>query len=399
MARYVVYCDSRSDELLAETWLAAGPLTGATIARLPTLARAPGPLKPLLSWERLDWVVTSDDVPVCAVEFSRHGYTGDNSFQRFARLYRSASLGIPVLYFTAFSRTRLNELDAGQASPRNVAPELFQTMDEVSARFAVPCLGVDWPVTDDGTPAPLTSPIVTEARQQLVGLVELLSTHPNPGANQSLAGQFPATIERMAAQATLEFRGSDTRGLAELPLTITSPAWVRSWLPDTYFSTGKADKILASYVLDLVDPRPTSDFGNSDEFTDLSTIKGRVQVLYLGYQWRPDPSCGLIALSAAQAAVAGVPLLVVWPRVYYEPGAVQVAASAALRDFREDGMGPLLVEGQRLGFSADALADLRARVSGDANQFGVYSTNSKIHRVLQETATAIVFGDKVVRFR
>src|SRR5438046_752159 len=97
-----IFCDELSDELLASAYLCNGSLTQARVERLPSLARAPEVLKPLLRWERHDWVVVRDGVITCTVEFSRHGYTGDNSFQRFARLFRAASLGAPTIYFTPF---------------------------------------------------------------------------------------------------------------------------------------------------------------------------------------------------------------------------------------------------------------------------------------------------------
>jgi hypothetical protein len=171
LSKVIIYCDEDSDEMLAERFLAKDDMADAKIERLPSYANAPGNLKPLLAWERLDWVVTVEGRVVSAVELSRHGYTGDNSFQRFARLYRAASLGIPVIYFTPFKRTRLNEVDEGRYSPRNVAPELFQTLSEMSEGFSVPCLAVDWPTGPDGVPLPLVHEGASGAAEELGRLV------------------------------------------------------------------------------------------------------------------------------------------------------------------------------------------------------------------------------------
>ena len=171
MADFTIYCDELSDELLAEPYLRRGDLADAEIVRLPSLARAPDHLKPLLRWERLDWVVCRDDVLMVTVEFSRHGYTGDNGFQRFARLFRSATLGVPTVYFTPFNRTRLNELDEGLRSPRNVAPELFEVLLRMTESHRLPCLALHWPTADDGTAAPLTSPAAEPSLIRLCGIV------------------------------------------------------------------------------------------------------------------------------------------------------------------------------------------------------------------------------------
>lgn len=97
-----VYCDDASDELIAERWLVGDEGLGAPIIeRLPSLSQASPALKPLLEWERQDWMVTRGTQVLCTVEFSRHGYTGDNGFQRFARLWfgrvwRCGSADLPL---------------------------------------------------------------------------------------------------------------------------------------------------------------------------------------------------------------------------------------------------------------------------------------------------------------
>jgi len=144
--RYVIYCDEADDELLARKLFTEGPLANATIMRLPPRGvNLPPELALSLQWERSDWLITRDGVLVAAAELSKHGYTGDNGMQRFARLLRAPSLGIPVVYFTPFSRSRLNELDQGRNSPRNVSPEMFGELLNAGDKYGVPCLAIRWP--------------------------------------------------------------------------------------------------------------------------------------------------------------------------------------------------------------------------------------------------------------
>jgi len=387
-----IYCDELSDELLARQYLCRDGLSAATVERLPSLATAPEVLKPLLRWERHDWVIVRDGVIVCTVEFSRHGYTGDNGFQRFARLFRSASLGTPTIYFTPFSRTRLNELDEGLQAPRNVAPELFQTLLRMGETYNVACVGMNWPTTHDGTAAPLTSPAALPQLHQLCDLVRALAVTA-PGASLDfVADNFPDVVTAMRTQAAIPFTGTATRGLLSLPVEMTESRWIWDWLPDGYFGHGKADKVLAAVALALERERPV--VGEGDPFWER---EGQAWVLFLGYQWRPDPASGLVALAAETADRMGLPLVVVWPRVFRDRnGADRRSALLALNEFQASGTGAVYDEAVRLGLSGDAIARFRDRVSTNDNQFGTYAANSKPGRILADVAAAVVLGDVIL---
>lgn len=395
VARVTIYCDGDSDEIAAESFLLAGPLGGAEVRRLPTLRAAPEHLRSLLNWERIDWAVTVDDEIRCTVELSRHGYTGDNGFQRFARLYRSASLGIPTIYFTPFSRTRLNELDAGQSNARNVAPELFKTLADLQQEFGVACLAVNWPVNPtNGQPAPLQDPTARPAAERLAELVAALIAHAPSESVGTVACEFPELAQAMAAHASISFRGTDTRNAVRLPIEIGAPGWVYDFLPESYFRLGKAEKALASLALDsCADRPPRGEVPQSPWWRS----EGSAWVLYLGYQWRPDPSCGLIALTAAQARARALPLIVVWPRVFVEASGRRAEMLAALERFKISADGPLANEMRRHGRAAQ-IAAFSERVSTDPDQFGVFNPRSKIGRILEETADAVVLGDAVLTF-
>lgn len=391
MANFTIYCDELSDELLARQYLKSGDLQEAHIVRLPTLARAPEHLKPLLRWERLDWIVCRDDVVTATVEFSRHGYTGDNGFQRFARLFRSATLGFPTVYFTPFNRTRLNELDDGRQSPRNVAPELFEVLLRMTASYRLPCLAVHWPTAEDGTAAPLTSPAAEPSFVRLCGLVRLLAVTPAEESLAAVEAQFTDVLDAMQVQAAIGYRGGDTRGRLSLPAAITGSDWVWQWLPRAYFGSGKADKVLASVALGADVERPV--IGDGARFWE---EEGDAWVLWLGYQWRPDPASGLIALAAETARSTGVPLIVVWPRVFRTDSGPRRAAIDSLRQFKATGDGPVREEARRLQLSDAAVAAFRERVSTNPNQFGIFQANSKPGRILADVADAVILGDAVL---
>lgn len=387
-----MYCDELSDELLAQTYLQKDILAGARVQRLPALGRAPEVLKPLLRWERHDWVVVRDNVIRCTVEFSRHGYTGDNGFQRFARLFRAASLGAPTIYFTPFNRTRLNELDVGLQAPRNVAPELFQTLLRMGETYNVACLALHWPTALDGTAAPLIAPAVKPQLTRLCDLVRALSALDPTESSHVVAEHFPEVLAAMKAQAEIGFLGTATRGSAALPLEISSSSWVWDWLPEGYFGRGKADKVLAALALGKEKTRRI--IGDGDHFW---SSEGEAWVLFLGYQWRPDPACGLIALAAETAAGKHIPLIVVWPRVFYERAASQRReALRALREFQKSGTGPVYDESVFLGLDSESIDRFRRRVSTHDNQFGTYAENSKAGRILSDVAAAVVLGDAVL---
>ncbi len=394
MAEIVIYCDGISDELAAEQFLRRGPLRKARVERLPRLAEAPAILRPLLSWERIDWVVVKDESVCCTIELSRHGYTGDHGFQRFARLFRSASLGVPTIYFTPFSRTRLNEMDDGGGSPRNVAPELFETLFELEEQFDVPCLAIDWPVRDDGQPSPLGDRSTLATLNRLAELVAAIVEAPASGTRAVVADEFPGVVEGMRKHAALPYRGGDTRGTVALPIDVGAPEWVYDFLPETYFAAGKAEKTLASLALDSCSQRPVSGGGGSKWWAK----PGEAWVQYLGYQWRPDPSCGLIALSATKARALGVPLIVVWPRVFSSAQGKRLEMLAALDELKRHRRGPLASEMRKHG-RTEQIEGFSKRVSVRPGQFGVFSSSSKIGRVLEETASALVLGDEVLLFK
>lgn len=388
-----MYCDSLSDEILARDWLIGGPFAGAKITRLPVLSIAPPILKPILEWERLDWVVSDQESVLCAVELSRHGYTGDNSFQRFARLYRCGTLRIPVIYFTSFNRTRLNEIEQGRFSPRNVAPELFAAMNTVSRTNSTACMAVDWPTGTNGTPVPLGSRAAAPAMQELVALLTHMVTRGNPGDNSNLESEFPALIEKMTRQAALARRGSQTRGKLKLPVDILKTSWIHHFLPSGYFGSGKADKALASVALDELQSRPLITDGAAERWWE---NEGEARVLFLGYQWRPDPAAGLIALSAAYAQSEQSHLVVVWPRVFSQEGTEHESMMDALREFAEYGTGPILTEAHRLRFAPTKISSFRARLRSSDSQFGIYQQDSKVARIMADVASLAILGDAAI---
>lgn len=391
--QYVIYGDTAEDEELARVVFHEGALSGAAISRLPSRrADAPAGLVEFLRWERSDWLITRDGVLVAAAELSRHGYTGDNGFQRFARLQRAVSLGIPGIYFAPFSRSRLNEIDNGLNSPRNVAPEMFNALLLAGEEYGVPCLALRWPTDErDGEPIPLGDPsakrAVDELREVMVGFATQSQTKSPPNWDW-----IPKSILfDMRVQAGLPVRGSEVRFVVDLPVDdVESDVWLHNLLPPDYFRSGKADKVLAKVALDATKRRRLPPGSNRNGFW---TKAGRAQVLYFGYQWRPDPSCGLIAFSGTVARRDGLPLIVVWPRIFLAECRQRKLILAALREFHESGTGLIERTGRSLGYPRSSLATFQARINPSANQFGLFTSSSKVGRILADNVDLCVFGD------
>lgn len=393
---FKIYCDESDDAILARMVFTEGPLADAEILQLPRRAAdAPASLAEFLEWERSDWLIVADERLVASVEFSRHGYTGDNGFQRFARLARASALGVPGIYMTPFSRSRLNELEEGRNSPRNVAPEMFAALIQAEADSGVPSLALRWPTDQNGEPLLLGASGAEATVRRLRDVTSLLATQAQSGTPDWSAVPTDLRAE-MSAQAALPFRGSETRFTVPLPIDdIGDRSWLDSAIPRDYFGSGKADKILAWLALQGLDHRElvgpalaTGDYPWRGS--------GRAQVLYLGYQWRPDPASGLIAFAGLLARAKKIPLIVVWPRVFRANGAERRDAMTALTRFKTRGDGPIYDLGLDLGVSADRLASFRNRVSVDPNQFGVFSSTSKVGRILADNADACVLGDSVI---
>lgn len=387
--RYVIYCDKADDEILASGLFTTGPLAGASITRLPPRGVAlPPELRDSLEWERSDWLITRDEVLVAAAEITRHGYTGDNGLQRFARLVRAASLGIPVVYFTPFSRSRLNELDQGRNSPRNVSPEMFGELIQAGEAAGVPCVALKWPTDDQfGEPFPLGDQEMSTTLGVLKRLMEGFATLPR----EQLWTCVPeSVIEAMRTQAAIPVRGTDVRMVIETPIEVETREWLHHLLPDGYFSSGKADKVLAKLALDSTSVRKLPAGVHCDFFWN---EPGRAQVLYLGYQWRPDPASGLIAFSGSLAKRSGLPLMVVWPRVFLADSTVRRNLVASLAEFKERGTGQILQKSIELGLPRRKIQDFQRRINTEGRQFGVFSHRSKIGRILKENADLCVFGD------
>jgi hypothetical protein len=387
---YQIYCDKADDELFAHEVFREGPLANAEILRLPAhRSAAPAGLREFLEWERSDWLITRDGQLVAAAELSRHGYTGDNGFQRFARLQRAASLGVPGVYFTPFSRTRLNELDHGQNNPRNVAPEMFAALLQAGDEYDTPCLAVRWPTDEEGTPLPLGEEGARDAVNTLRGLMEGFATSKSRGSRAAYPWIPLGVVADMQTQASLPVTGGETRFSIDLPINVESDDWLWDALPPRYFSSGKTDKILAHMALASNSLRPLP----AGTQTGFWANAGRAQVQYLGYQWRPDPACGLIAFSGVLARRAGLPLIVVWPRVFLANTAERSSLLASLHTFSDSGLGPIADSGRSLGFSGQSMDAFRERLNTDSKQFGLFAPKSKVGRILEANADLVVFGD------
>jgi len=277
-------------------------------------------------------------------------------------------------------------------SARNVAPELFQTLMLLSDEFQIPCLAVRWPTDDTGTAIPLSDPRTHPALTEIRDIIfEILKGVPL-GSNTAVEKTFPATVERMKRQAAIPFRGTETRRELTLPVDLENAGWIWNLLPVRYFEYGKADKALASIVLRTITHRPLQA-----DLRPFWKAKGRAWVLFLGYQWRPDPASGLVALAASWARRTHMRLIVVWPRVFASAGPEYRAAIAALEEFKRAGTGPVYRELATVRRDRETIDRFRERLDDTRSQYGVYARNSKVGRILAETAELLVLGDVIIK--
>ncbi len=152
---------------------------------------------------------------------------------------------------------------------------------------------------------------------------------------------------------------------------------------------GKAEKVFARAALAAQRRRRLPAGAPTDGFW---TRQGKAQVQYIGYQWRPDPTTGLIAFSGAVAEAAALPLIVVWPRTFLQDGRARQQLLEGWDDLRES-RGPLVSQARQLGLSEERIQRLAERAQVRDKQFGVFAPDSKVGRVLAEVADLVVFGD------
>lgn len=314
-------------------------------------------IAPLLIYDRPDFIVCVDGEPVLVVELTEHGYTGDNCMQRFARFVCAAERGVPLIYFTPFSRTRLGELiDLGptqKASSRKVSGRMFKGLVRLSEIYEVPVVSVDWPVNSQGTPA---KPKNAKAASDLLGiygkLTEAIELIAFKNAEKVLSGEdirefegvndLVAQTKKLWEESTI--RHSDVaitdKGYQDLLNALTAAEGPRSLIDLKYFEKGKRVKLLALLAINYsrikLIQRPDGSMadnpGNVEELAKLlpeELANKDLLIYYFGYQWRGEPNGGILANADfiyCRSPKGKTPaekdrfLLAWWPRVFWNGG-------------------------------------------------------------------------------
>jgi len=106
---------------------------------------APHKVLEIVSYDRPDIVLLSNDEPVLVVEKTGHVPTGKNPLQRVARLVKAAETGIPSILFIPTAAKKHGE----NASKTNLNHRAIQTLRRIEEITGTPMLLVPWPTDDD----------------------------------------------------------------------------------------------------------------------------------------------------------------------------------------------------------------------------------------------------------
>ena len=354
---FEIWCDKPADKLLLQSLKSiSGTINEVTkIDVLPpnsqirTLQSLEF-VKPLVKYDRADFLVFYRKSPILMVEMTEHGYTGDNSLQRFARLVNAGEEKVPVIYFTPFSRTRLDEIEATEedTSKRHVSLNLFRGMKRISEIHHVPVIAVDWPVNQRGLPMTFQRNASSEKKKAVFGKLSALLDHiigchtsqierkvsiMDCAVIKSSLGNMDVVMSNIFLRETevkLENVNFDT--IARL---IMDPSRVIELLGEHYFFKGKDQKLIALLALtkSRIGKIETTENSlrdvpeTSEEIMRIfpSELRKRNSVVYFcGYEKRSEPNGGIITNIDYVICRTGPTtrnrvenLVVVWPRVFY----------------------------------------------------------------------------------
>ncbi len=390
--------------------------------------RASNPrLAAVIEYDRPDIIFTYRGEPILVVEITLHGYTGDNPLQRFARILRSAELGVPMIYATPFARARIDEslLTDQQTSKRRVSSRVFEGFVRLMDLFGMPVVAVDWAVNERGLPRPAeTLRDIEEVCGSLVSLIEHICLHHAEDVISKqdfraceTVGAFIAETQNRAAQQNIldsETR-IEARTLNDVLKVIHRPSSMLDIMGDDYFWKGKDQKLIARLCLTegkinqiettggSVVPLPSSPEHTRallpKEFSDKQWL-----ILYSGYEWRGEPNAGIVANADVTMCRTGrTPkdrsqfLAVVWPRVFWD-GASELR-QGLLRDLERTCGGARRTKLARL------LAEKRKRRerggSGESlsyapKKIGVWRDAATVARIYRVLCDLIILNDAVL---
>lgn len=350
-----IWCDKRSDKLLLRALQTASPFL-SRIGRIEVLpsnseisrSNRFDHVRPLLKYDRPDFLLFQGANPLLIVEMTEHGYTGDNSLQRFARLAAAGELGVPVIYFTPFSRTRVDEIESSErpASKRHVSANLFMGMRRIHEIHGTPMVALNWRLNAMGMPATVRIDASPSEKRAIFGgllncMEHIATRHCQdiltarglsgcPGIRAATNALQTAANETFLRESEVKRSNIQFNRIAEI---ISNPASVIDLLGEGYFFKGKDHKLIAllclqkSRIVSVENAR--GELVSFNETFDLgilpTQLTGRPSVIYFcGYEKRSEPNGGIIVNTDYLMCRSGPTvrdrtqnLVVIWPRVFY----------------------------------------------------------------------------------
>ncbi|KAA2396106.1 hypothetical protein F2Y18_15795 [Bacillus cereus] len=316
-----VLCDKAGDKLLFELMQDESPILEKinSVEVLPMNWEKELPLeyiqgmRKLLQFDRADYYVCYNGVPILVLEMTQHGYTGDQSVQRFARINKTAEEGIPFIYFGPQARTRYDELHNANPSFRNVSSDLFRGFTRLTEIYDVPVLAVEWKTDSKGKPHILGQvPFSESGLQEVIGLLEeYLGKYLNELIKKEnikeseLIDSFIEITKSLSENKNVQVSNvrKENIDFNKIYTSILNPKSSFEIVNRPYYLIGKAQKLISllaietSQIENIVLPNgsvvPCTE-ENLHEYLPKDFYEKRWLFYHSGYQWRSEPNVGVV---------------------------------------------------------------------------------------------------------
>jgi len=364
-------------------------------------------IKGIIHYERVDFLFLYEENPFLAVEITAHGYTGDNPLQRFARIYFCAKESVPAIHCSPLARTRYDEIETlgRSASRRNLSSRLTEGFVRLWDVFETPVFVI--PIETDEIGLPLMNQIPTILFPVLNHIIEhhidkqLWSC---PIVEEYMDITRKHSMDPNIRESEIRI---DTVQQEQLRRITLNPIEFIAVIGRDYFFKGKRDKLLALRALEVSNTEKIivrSDESLVYHQEDLDRIVDEIfedysedefSILYSGYQWRPDPISGIVAIERARIGPERI-LILIWPRIFKDNSARRESLLDEIHIMRrgEDcALSQLLIE--RMDKRRES-GSFVVGFSRNKKQFGLWNETSKPGRICNELCDMIILNDAVI---
>ncbi|WP_421924956.1 hypothetical protein [Lysinibacillus capsici] len=348
-----VLCDKTGDKILFEIMQEKSEILEqiSTVEVLPINWVKELPLSyldgmgKLLQFDRADYYFCYDGQPILVLEMTQHGYTGDQSVQRFARINKTAEEGIPFIYFGPQSRTRYDEMHNKKPSYRNVSSDLFKGFKRLSEIYDVPVLAVEWKTDTKGKPHTLGMVDFTESGlQDVINLLEeflgkYLSelVDKGPIVDSDLINYYIDITKKLSENENVQTSNVRMENIdfQKIYNVFCDPKESFKIIKRPYYLIGKAQKLITLMAIEfseietIVLPNgqsvPCND-ENLKKYIPKEFFDNKWLFYHSGYQWRSEPNVGVVTnldinycrTQYGKTVYDRKQLLAVhWPRVFF----------------------------------------------------------------------------------